>query len=118
MGLLCGVLAYIIYGLHIDLCSNDRTNIPYAAEVDGQRVRLQRPAVSVFGQVYPFNTTQAYFGSQNLDFTDAFMGMEIGGIFEGDTKNACAAYQALMPPCSITSPTGLFTYQLFFILLG
>ncbi|KAI9248939.1 chitin synthase [Helicostylum pulchrum] len=107
VGLLCGILAYIIYGLRINLCHNDITNIPYAAEVDGQRVRLHRPAVSVFGQVYPFNTTQAYFESQNLNLSDVFMGMEIGGIFEGDTKNSCAAYQTLISHCSITSPTGV-----------
>jgi chitin synthase len=105
VGFLCGTLAYVIYGLNIDLCPQDSISYPFAAEINGERVPVQREQVSVFGQIYPFNTTQAFFATQNLVLSDTFKGMEIGSIFNGDTNNACVAYESV-PSCSITSPTG------------
>lgn len=115
VGFLCGLLAYVIYGLHIHLCPTGRIGVPYAAEIEGQRVPVQREDISVFGQIYSFNATQAYFGTQNLDLSEAFKGTEIGSMFDGDTRNACADYN--LPSCSITSPTGLVLLnrtQIFF----
>lgn len=103
---MCGILAYIIYGLNIDLCPQDRISYPYAADIDGQRVPVQREQVSVFGQIYSFDIAQAFFTTQNLNLTTTFQGMEIGSIFDDDTSNACADYD-LVSSCSITSTTGL-----------
>lgn len=103
---MCGLLAYVIYGLNIDLCPQDRLSYPFAADMNGERIPVQRDEISVFGQIYSFNMTQSFFASQNLDLSDSFKGMEIGSIFDGDTNNACAAYN-FVPSCSITSPTGL-----------
>lgn len=117
VGFLCGLLAYVIYGLHIHLCPTGRIGVPYAAEIEGQRVPVQREDISVFGQIYSFNATQAYFGTQNLDLSEAFKGTEIGSMFDGDTRNACADYN--LPSCSITSPTGLVLLnrtQIFFFM--
>lgn len=101
---LCGALAYIIYGLNIHLCPKDRSSYPYATEVNGVRVPVQRDSVSVFGQLYPTQTMQSFFATQGLNLTTDFKGMEIGAIFDGDTNNACAAYKNTLPPCAITNP--------------
>ena len=110
---LCGLLAYVIYGLNVQLCPRDRISYPYAEEVNGVRVPIQRDSVSVFGQLYSTPIMQSFFATQNLNLTQDFNGMEIGGMFDGDTNNACAAYKNSLPPCSITSPTG--NINLFFI---
>jgi chitin synthase len=112
---LCGLLAYVIYGLNIDVCPTDTVTFPFATDVDGQRVPVQRDEdVSVFGQIYSFNTMQTWFATQNLNLTTAFQGMEIGSMFDGDTNNACAAYSNSLPACSITSPSGKFFFCLYF----
>lgn len=103
---LCGALAYIIYGLNIDLCPQDRVSYPFATVIDGQRVPVQREMVSVFGQIYPFNTMASYFATQNLNLTTDFQGLEIGAMFDGDTNNACASFKNTLPSCSLKSPTG------------
>jgi chitin synthase len=113
---LCGLLAYVIYGLNLHLCPRDRVSYPFATDIDGVRVPVQRDDVSVFGQLYPTNIMQSFFATQNLNLTADFKGMEIGAIFDGDTSNACVAYKNSLPACSITSPTGKFILYIYILL--
>ena len=112
VGFLCGLLAYIIYGLNIDLCPSDRLSYPYSAlNSEGVRVPTQREQVSVFGQVYKFETMQDYFSSINMNLTSDFQGMELGSIFDGDTNSYCTPFKQgdvdpTLPSCSLSSPYG------------
>ncbi|KAI9486594.1 MAG: chitin synthase [Benjaminiella poitrasii] len=117
VGFLCGLLAYVIYGLNIDLCPKDRQTYPYSAiNSAGERVPIQRTDVYVFGQLYEFNTMKSYFDTLNLNLTKDFQGMELGSIFDGDTDHACAIFKTgdidpTLPSCSITSPSGKTTIK-------
>lgn len=109
---LCGLLAYVIYGLTVDLCPSDYQSHPYSSvNSEGVRVPLQREEVYVFGQIYKFDVMQQFFDTQHLNFTKDFQGMEIGPLFNGDTKNDCAAYMQgssdpTLQKCTLTSPYG------------
>ncbi|EPB90013.1 hypothetical protein HMPREF1544_03125 [Mucor circinelloides 1006PhL] len=112
VGFLCGLLAYVIYGLNVDLCPRDRLSYPYSAiNAQGVRVPSQREQVSVFGQVYKFETMQNYFLSINMNLTSDFKGMELGSIFDGDTRGYCTPFKhgdidPTLPSCILTSPYG------------
>ncbi|KAL9557864.1 hypothetical protein MBANPS3_001173 [Mucor bainieri] len=112
VGFLCGLLAYVIYGLNVDLCPKDRLSYPYSAiNAQGVRVPTQREQVSVFGQVYKFETMQDYFLSINMNLTSDFKGMELGSIFDGDTRGYCTPFKhgdvdPTLPSCTLTSPYG------------
>ncbi|KAI8640686.1 chitin synthase-domain-containing protein [Parasitella parasitica] len=112
VGCLCGLLAYVIYGLNVDLCPRDRLSYPYSAiSAQGVRVPSQREQVSVFGQVFQFDTMQGYFSSINMNLTSDFQGMELGSVFDSDTKGYCTPFKQgdvdpTLPSCSVTSPYG------------
>lgn len=113
VGILCGLLAYVIYGLNIDLCPHDRTSYPYSQTINGVTQAIERTEVSVFGQIFPFDIMQNYFTTHNLNLTDDFSGLEIGSIFDGDVHNRCAPFKVnehdpTLPDCSIISKTGKF----------
>lgn len=118
IGFLCGLLAYVIYGLTVDLCPSDYQSYPYSAvNAQGVREPLQREDVYVFGQLYKFNVMQEFFDTQHMNLTKDFQGMEIGPLFNGDTNNDCAAY-ASVSNCTLTSPSGKQKQARFFSMIN
>jgi chitin synthase len=113
VGLLCGLLAYVIYGLQVNLCPSDRQSYPYSSiNNEGVRARVFREEVSVFGQLYKFDTMQNYFMEHyNMNLTKDFQGMELSSIFDGDTNNDCAPFKQgnvdpTLPSCTLNNPYG------------
>jgi chitin synthase len=111
---LCALLAYVIYGLQVNLCPSDRQSYPYSSvNSQGLRVPVSREDVSVFGQLYKFDIMQNYFMEHNMNLTKDFQGMELNSIFDGDTKNDCAPFKQgdvdpTLPSCTLNSPYGKY----------
>ncbi|RCH91194.1 hypothetical protein CU098_009243, partial [Rhizopus stolonifer] len=116
---LCGALAYITYGLNINLCPSNQLTFPYSTKDNrGRRAAIFRQdKVYVFGQVYNFDTMQNYFALHSLNLTTDFRGMELSSIFDGDTDNSCAYFyhnglDPTLPSCNLTSNSGNTLKQL------
>ncbi|KAG0739271.1 hypothetical protein G6F23_009070 [Rhizopus arrhizus] len=111
IALLCGLLAYVIYGLHLNICPQKAEGYPYSTLINGTRQRVQRSEVSVFGKLYSFGVMQSFMQTQGMNLTTEFQGMELGALFDGDTHGACAPYRhgsadPTLSPCTVTSSQG------------
>ncbi|KAL0089727.1 chitin synthase [Phycomyces blakesleeanus] len=109
--LLCGILAYITYGLNKTLCPVSYQSYPYATDVDGIRTPVYHEEIRVFGQLYPLKTIEDFFQTKGLNLTADYANMEIGAIFDGDTDNRCASYATSTAnmtkgSCIISNPYG------------
>ncbi|CAO3672035.1 unnamed protein product [Rhizopus stolonifer] len=108
---LCGLLAYIIYGLHVDICPEQSEGYPYSEMVNGTRQRVQRSDVSVFGTVYSFPIMQKFMQTKGMNLTTGFQGMELGALFDGDTHGACTSYKqgstdSTLSTCTLSNSQG------------
>ncbi|KAI8877989.1 glycosyltransferase family 2 protein [Backusella circina FSU 941] len=108
---LCGFLAYIIYGLNIDLCPQNRETYPYSKMIDGVPTPIEYTDVFVFGRMVPFDTMKDYLSTKNMTLTSDFAGVEMGSIFDGDINGDCDSYKVgdhdpTLPYCAATSRNG------------
>lgn len=107
--LLCCVLVYITYGLNMTLCPENRSNIAYSAVgPDGVRRPVYSKDVRVFGRMYDMDRMKEFFATQGLNLTNDYENMDIGAIFDGDTKGACSRFgqNAALGTCTLHSPYG------------
>lgn len=110
VALLCGVLAYIIYGLHINICPPNKQGYPYSDIIDGTRKPIERSDIVVFGQLFPFDITQHFMKARGINLTNDFKGVELGPLFNIDTQAECLHSQyARMTPCAVTNAQGMIT---------
>lgn len=91
------------------LCPENRSNIAYSAVgSDGVRRPVYSKDVRVFGRVYDMDRMKEFFATQGLNLTNDFENMDIGAIFDGDTKGACSRFgeNAALGSCTLHSPYG------------
>ncbi|KAI8377815.1 chitin synthase-domain-containing protein [Radiomyces spectabilis] len=108
---LCGLLAFVTYGLNAVLCPTAGPGYPYSSVVNGVRKPVYHEEVRVFGRVYPMNVVKDYMATKHLNFTTDYLNMDIGSLFDGDTNNACGRYKVngddpTLPPCQLHNPYG------------
>ncbi|KAI7876884.1 hypothetical protein K492DRAFT_172137 [Lichtheimia hyalospora FSU 10163] len=108
--LLCGALAYVTYGLQETLCPDSIQNFPYSTIVDGERRPFYRENPRVYGTIYDMDTLKEFFASKGLNLTNDYENMEIGSIFDGDTKGSCSGFDqgstSTLGDCKLDSPYG------------
>lgn len=108
--LLCGALAYVTYGLQETLCPDSIQNFPYSTVVDGERRPFYRENPRVYGTIYDMDTLKEFFASKGLNLTNDYENMEIGSIFDGDTKGSCSGFDqgstTTLGDCKLDSPYG------------
>ncbi|CDS10376.1 hypothetical protein LRAMOSA03052 [Lichtheimia ramosa] len=108
--LLCGALAYVTYGLQETLCPDSIQNFPYSTVVDGERRPFYRENPRVYGTIYDMDTLKEFFASKGLNLTNDYENMEIGSIFDGDTKGSCSGFDqgstSTLGDCKLDSPYG------------
>lgn len=108
--LLCGALAYVTYGLQETLCPDSIQNFPYSTIVDGERRPFYRENPRVYGTIYDMDTLKEFFASKGLNLTNDYENMEIGSIFDGDTKGSCSGFDqgstTTLGDCKLDSPYG------------
>ncbi|KAI9261705.1 chitin synthase [Sporodiniella umbellata] len=105
--LLCCALAFITYGLTIVLCApSGRKTTSYSMVSKGIRVPVYNRNPRVFGQIYPMEVLQSFFGIKGLNLTTDYENTEIGGIFDGDTSSACRIFPEILKNCQLEAPFG------------
>lgn len=114
--LLCGALAYVTYGLQETLCPDSIQNFPYSTVVDGERRPFYRENPRVYGTIYDMDTLKEFFASKGLNLTNDYENMEIGSIFDGDTKGSCSGFDqgstSTLGDCKLDSPYGKLNIEI------
>ncbi|KAF9363852.1 Chitin synthase, class 3 [Mortierella sp. NVP85] len=108
--LICGVLAFIIFGLQPALCpSGSNSAISYSTQpTDGSRPKKENYTRSVIirGSLYPYANMQAYLQRKKIDLTSEYQGQDITSLFY-DTSTPCTGYPGLNPSntqCIVQNP--------------
>ncbi|GJJ67987.1 chitin synthase [Entomortierella parvispora] len=110
IALICGVLAFIIFGLTPTLCPTDsRSVIAYSTTpTDGQPATKDNHIDSVIirGSAYPFDKMQQYLSARNIIMSPDFRAMDISSLFY-DSSNPCSDYPAInvtSTQCTVPNP--------------
>ena len=92
------------------LCPDSVQGFPYSAVVDGERLPVYRENPRVFGDIYDMDKLKDFFSSKGLNLTNDYQNMDIGGMFDGDTKGACTTFDQgsvkTLSNCKVDSPYG------------
>ncbi|KAF9562029.1 hypothetical protein EC968_005408 [Mortierella alpina] len=96
--LICGLLAFVIFGLQPVMCPTDsRSAMSYSTQpTDGQRPVKdnQIDSVIIRGSVYPFEGMQEYLRNNRVIMSQDYRGRDITSLFY-DSSRPCSAYPAI-----------------------
>ncbi|KAF9962688.1 hypothetical protein BGZ70_007975 [Mortierella alpina] len=96
--LICGLLAFVIFGLQPVMCPTDsRSVMSYSTQpTDGQRPVKdnQLDSVIIRGSVYPFEGMQEYLRNKKVIMSQDYRGRDITPLFY-DSSRPCSAYTAI-----------------------
>ncbi|KAG0198058.1 hypothetical protein BGX28_008477 [Mortierella sp. GBA30] len=108
--LICGLLAFVIFGLQPTMCPTDsRSVMSYSTQpTDGQPAVKDNQIQSVIirGSVYPFEDMQAYLKRRNIIMSQDYRGRDITQLFY-DSSQPCTAYPAINitdVQCTVPNP--------------